>query len=131
MKRWLIEKLGGYATVEDALNSAENKHEILTKAVAHLFNAVTEEDIFRKDRTTYTYKGKPLMASQLSVLENQAKDFTESELFKMLDLELQYQANRKMYFDSRGNDDLIAGKLILWNWDVVKTKLKNLSNSRH
>lgn len=129
MKKLLIEKLGGYTTVEDALNSIESeeeKHKLLTKAVVKHFNTITEDDIFRKDGVNYTYKGKPLMDAQVESLRNQAKSLLESELFKMLELELQYQANLKMYRDSKDIIDLISGKLILWTWKVIKSRLHNI-----
>ena len=37
-------------------------------------------------------------------------------------------SNKKMFIDSRSEMDMIAGKLVMWIWDVIKSKLKNMSN---
>lgn len=87
---------------------------------------VTEEDVFKKDGVRYTYKGKPILEAQVISMRNQAKGFLESELFKMLNLELKHQANLKMYTFSRNEMDVISGKLMLYSWDVIKSKLHNL-----
>ena len=124
MKSKFFKILGGYATLEDAVEA--NGHEALTKAVAHHFKLVTVEDILRRTEKGYTYKGKPLMDAQVKSLRSQAEGLVKSELFKVLELELQYQANQKMFTHSQNEMDMIAGKVVLWTWDVIKTKLHNI-----
>jgi len=129
VKKWFFNKLGVFATVEDALNSIESeeeKHKILTQAVANLYNTITEDDIFRKDGASYTYKGKPLMDAQVRSMRNQAEGFRESELFKMLDLELKHQANQIMFIKSKNEMDMVSGKLVLFTWNVIKSKINNI-----
>ena len=104
----------------------EDKHKILTKAVAHLFNTITEDDILKRQGAEYTFKGKPLMDAQIQSLRSQSEGWMESHLFEIIDYELKYQANRKMYLDSKNEMDMIAGKLIVYTWDIIKSKLKKL-----
>lgn len=129
MRSFLIKKLGGYVTAQDALDDIDDTHEkhaILTQAVAHLFNTVTEDDILRRTPKGYTFQGRDLLDAEVQSLRAQADSFLQSTLFRTLDKELLYQANRKMYLTSKSDTDLIAGKLIVWTWDVIKSKLHNL-----
>jgi len=129
LKNWIVKRLGGYTTVEDALMSAEtleDKHKVLTKAVAHHFILITKDDIIKKQGNEYTFKGKPLLDAQVQSLRSQAEGWLESTLFEVVDYELKHQAYKKIFENAENEMDVIAGKLILWNWDVVKSKLKNL-----
>ena len=125
----LIVLLGGFATVDqaiDSIKSEEEKHKILTRAVAKHFNTITKEDLFRKnDKGQYTFKGKPLMKEQVEYFKTQSKDFLESHLFKVLDAEVHYQATIKTFFNAKDEKDVREGKLIEWTWDIIKSKLNN------
>ncbi len=126
MKNWLIEKLGGFATVEDAINSSSKREWYLTQAVAKHFNTITKEDLFRKNsKGQYTFKGKPLMQAQVEALKSQAEGFLESKLYEMLDAEVHYQATLKTFYGAATPEDIKEGKLIEWTWDIISTKLRH------
>ena len=105
----------------------KERHEVLTEAVKKLFNTIQEEDILRlNERGKHTYMGRELMEEELTALKNEAEALKNSQLFKILDKEVRYQANYKMFADSQSTEDVISAKLIMWTWDVIKSKLNKL-----
>lgn len=127
IKKIIIRKLGGIATTEEYISSVEDKHAVLTEAVLHLFNTIGKDDILRQIEGIWHFEGKPLTKEQVNILKNQAETHEGSMLHKVLIAEQQYQANRRMFIDSKTQDDMIAGKLILFHTDIVKTTLKRIA----
>ncbi len=125
MRNYIIHKLGGYATLEEAVEA--NSHDALSKVVAEHFNTITEEDILTlNENGQYTLEGKPLMDAQVQALRGYAKDFRQSLLFKVLDKEVKYQLNKRTFVKSAKETDMIAGKLGYWLWKVIREKLETL-----
>ena len=125
MKNYIIHKLGGFVTLEEAVEA--NSHDALTKVVAKYFNTITEEDVLRvNEHGQYTLEGKPLMDAQVQSLRAYATDFRKSMLFKVLDRDIKYQLNKKTFVQSAKETDLIAGKLGYWLWKVIREKLEKL-----
>ncbi len=132
MKKWVISKLGGFSTTEDFITKVNDlnysdKHKILTRAVKKSFTTVSEDDILKViTDTKWLYGGRELSETEVASLKEQADSFRNSHLFQILEKDLRYQANRKMFIESRNTEDLVAGKLLLYLWDVVKTRLKKI-----
>jgi len=134
MKKWLIEKLGGfteqgYLTIADAINDIENsedKHKILTLAVKKLYNTISKDDILTDKNGTWYFKEKPVNDDIRRLLIAEADNFRNSKLWSILQNDIKYQSNKKMYVDSQSVDDLIAGKLWLLTLDTFKTRLNSL-----
>lgn len=125
LKETIIRKLGGFPDLESAVEA--HSHEALTKVVAEHFNTITEDDILSVGADGfYTLEGKPLGDAQTQALKGYAKDFRQSLLYKVLDREMKYQLNTRMFARSAGETDLIAGKLGIWMWKVIKEKLEKL-----
>ncbi len=132
MKDWLIRLLGGYPTIYDAIydiDDKEDKHEILTEAVKHLFNTISVEDILREDITTkqWYFKDKGLSDAKKKSLIAEATSFLNSGLWKMLKADVLYQANKKIFILSRNDLDLIMGKSWTLVFDCITTRLKSMS----
>ncbi len=125
-----IRLLGGFATVDEAIDSIqseEEKHKILTRAVAKLYNTIDEDDVLKKDsKGQYTFKDKPLMPEQMESLRIQAKSLLSSFLFKVLDGELHYRASHKMFYEAKSVRDIIDAKQIEYVWDIIKNRLNKL-----
>ncbi|SRR4030066_813195 len=130
MKNKLIKLLGGYTDIEDFLKdkTVENKRKILTLAVKRLFNTIDSDDILQVKEGVWIFEGRPLTKDEVDIIKNSAKSFTEGLLFKILDKELRYQANRKMFIESQNEMDLISGKILLYYIDIIKTRLKRIDN---
>lgn len=131
LKVRIIRWLGGYVTVDEAISSIwdkDEKNKILTQAVRRLFNTIGAEDILRANITgEWMHKGKILPDSQKNLLMAEAKNFTESLLWSILQDDVKYQANRKMYLTGKTEMDLVAGKLWTFTLDAMKTRLQSMN----
>jgi hypothetical protein len=134
MRKWLIKKLGGfteqgYLTIDDCLNDIENsedKHKILTLAVKKLYNTISKDDILTDKNGVWYFKDKAIDGSIKNLLIAEADAFRNSKLWSILQNDIKYQSNKRMYTDSLSVDDLIAGKLWLLTLDTFKTRLNSL-----
>lgn len=128
IKTWCIRQLGGYATIEEALEAAPQK--TLNKAVARLFCYVTKDDILTISGTRVFYKNNELTEGEVKALCEEAMYFSKTHLFKMLQEEMKYQATKKMYLESQTIHDLTWGKLLLYTSDILKSKINDLIKLR-
>lgn len=128
VKQWIIHKLGGYASIEEALEAAPQ--ETLNKAVAKLFCFVSKDDILRKEGVEFMYKGRPLTQEEVKQLVNEAKYMRKLRLWEVIKKELYYHGSKKMYFDSQSINDVTWAKLLFFVTDVIESKLKSLEKLR-
>lgn len=128
----LIEVLGGYPTLEAALDEirakdGQERRDVLTMAVKRLFNTVGPDDILKiHNETQWTHAGRPLRLEEITLLRAEAEQFMRSRLYKILQDEVRYLANKKMFIDSREVIDIVAGKLLLYYVDIVNTRIKRM-----
>lgn len=131
----VIRWLGGYASVDEAIDAIRDnpdgaeRRRILTLAVRRLYNAVGSEDILKQDMASgqWTYMGKPISKEETGVLIEQARNLLDSRLWKVLQTDLKYQANKRMFTDSVDLVDMVAGKLLIYYIDIIHTRLKKLA----
>jgi hypothetical protein len=134
MRKWLITKLGGfteqgYLTIDEAIDDIENsedKHKILTLAVSKLYNTISKDDILTEVNGVWFSKNKSINGDIRRLLIAEAENFSKSKLWSVLQDDIKYQSNRKMYVNSLNVDDMIAGKLWLLTLDTLKTRLNSL-----
>lgn len=102
---------------------------MLTHAVKRLYNSVGADDILKTDKTSgqWTYMGKPISKEETAVLVEQAKWLLDTRLWKVLQSDIKYQANKRMFIESQDVHDLTAGKLLLYYTDIIHTRLKKLA----
>lgn len=130
MKKWLIIKLGGYPDIDSLLkvvDKHEDKNKILTEAVKHLFNTIGLGDILHEEGKSWVYGNKQLPESQQKLLVAEAKSFLSMRLWRVLQDDIKYQLNNRMFIRSEGEMDLIAGKIGLFILDALKTRLNSLT----
>lgn len=132
LKRQLIVKLGGYTEAEsaiDAVTDPKEKRRLLTLAVMKCFNTIGPDDILhaRQADRKWMLEGKPMSDDQKSRLIAEAGAFERSFLWKALQADAKYQANRSTYLKAEGGDDLIAGKMFHYTLDTFKTRIKSLA----
>ncbi len=131
MRRQLIEKLGGFPDVNAALDSikdSKDKYAILTTAVKRLFNTVGPEDILKENSSgQMMYEGKIMTVGEKVLIMAEAKQLIESRLWKILQDDIKYQANRKMFILAENEMQLAAGKFWLYTLDAIKTRLSSLT----
>lgn len=134
LRLWIIEKLGGHVDgfrdLDEAIqyirdtNDIYRKRELLTLAVKRLFNTIGPDDILKKMGNSWSFQGRAIPHEKIVLLKAEAELFIKSDLYMMLSNELKYLSNKKMYFDSVGDIDIIAGKLLVYYVDIVKTFLE-------
>ena len=131
-RTWLIKRLG--LTADDFVfvqhfdsKDSKFKHRILTEAVKKLFNTIGPDDILGVNEDgSWRFEGRDLLQVEVKELQEAGKQFSKSKLWKVLETELKYQANKKMFMESQSDMDLVAGKLLLFLTDVIKTRLKRM-----
>lgn len=134
LRKLFIYKLGGFVTIDDAIASITamnltDRHLILTHAVKRLYNTISADDILKEVAGgTWMLEGKAMSDAQKKQLIAEARNFIDSSLWKLLQKDIKYQANRKMYLLGKTDIDLIAGKLWLYTLDAIKTRLTSMSN---
>jgi len=124
MRKWLLQKL------ILSLGSKE-KHEVLTFAVKRLYNTIGAEDILREDVSgQWLLEGKVMSEATKKLLVSETIQFEQSALWKILQKDVRYQANRKMFLLGRSEIDLISGKLWLYNLDAMKTRIESICKGK-
>lgn len=138
MRHWLIKKLGGFTdgfrTVDEAIEHIQNtddiasKHKILTLAVKKLFNTISADDILKQTPDgSWTFEGKPLARVEVNALQAEAKHMAQSRMWKVLEKDMQYLANKTIFMNSKTETDIIAGKLVLFLNKERNERVKKMS----
>lgn len=134
MRAWIIRRLGGYASIDDALEAIKKnpdgaeRRKVLTMAVKRLYNTIGPDDILRRDPASgqFLFMGQPLAKEEMGIIIEQAKAFKESRLWKVLQADLKYNANKRLYMESVDIMGIEAGKLFTYCIDVFNTRLRGL-----
>lgn len=134
LKKRIINSLGGFADLDEAVLymskiDAKEKHKVLTVYVKKLFNTIGADDILKIDSTgQWMFMGKQLPEARVRNLVSQAKHFANSELWDILQSDIKYQANKKMFVLAENELHLATGKLWLYTLDVIRTRLNSIAN---
>lgn len=127
----LIEFLGGYVDAESAINATENYEErrkMLTYAVKRHFNTIGPEDILREnDLKQWLWAGKQLNEAQKKMIVAEMTAFMQSTSWEIIQSDLKYQANRKMYLLAENEAQITFGKMWQYVVDCINTRLKRIA----
>lgn len=94
----------------------------------HLLRAITEEDVLRRDNNgIMRARGRKLSNEMVSQLQVEAEYIQNSITFKLLMDDMEYLANQTMFAKSQTFDDMLFGKAMLYNIDILKKKIKTLA----
>lgn len=107
--------------------SDSDKHQILTMAVKDMFNTVGYDDILQEKNGKWIFSGKEIPEGIKTAISSEAGHMLDSKLWKIIENDIKYQANLRMYDKAQTETDLIAGKLWLYTFDVIKTRLRSLT----
>lgn len=121
--------LGGYPDIQSAIgaiDTSEDRNLLLSLALKKVYNVTSSDDILRRDGVKTYFKDRILTKIEIDTLKAETEAFQNSLLYKVLDAECRYQANKKIALESSTIAQLESGKLMLYIWDIVKTKLKNI-----
>lgn len=122
---WLIKRLGGYPDIQSAIaaiRKEKDKDRILAAATARLFNTVSVYDILRQENGKWFFGDKVLTNEQYVILQEQARSFQKTLLFRVLDIDLKYQTNKRMRA-ALTMQDLQIAKVIEYVFDIIRTRL--------
>jgi hypothetical protein len=127
-----IRQLGGFATIEDAIEAIRRKdlvekREILTLAVRRLFNTIGADDILKPTDGRWTFAGKVMEKGMQDLVMAEAAQFENSTLFRILEKDILYQVNKKMFIGSENIDHVITAKFWLYTFDAIRTRLRSLA----
>lgn len=118
LRFWFIHILGGY--------TPEDKHEVLTKAVAQMYSTISKDDILQKTADGWMFEGKLMSNARIGDLQSHVQHLEESNLWKVLKADIKYHANKAMFLKSKNIEDLVAGKALLYCLDIIDTRLKEI-----
>lgn len=121
LKKWIVEKLGGYYP-------PTNKHDILTALVSKHFSTISTDELLTYDNGLWYIEGRPLTENEVRMIKSEAQVIQKMFIWDCLLKEVKYQAYKKGYLEAKNEMDLIGGKMMIYNLDIIKTKLKNLSS---
>jgi hypothetical protein len=132
-RQWLIEKLGGYATIDDAIDAlrhtpVKDRHPILTLAVKKLFNTIGADDILQSaPGKQWLFEGRTLASGQIDQIMAEAQMLSKSLLWRVLEKDILYQVNKKMFLQADNEMHVITAKFWLYTFDTFRTRLKSLA----
>lgn len=109
MRKWLLKLILG-------------KRYTLNKAVAELYNTISADDIL----DSWTVGGKVLSGQEIQMIKSEAEYLLKSRLWRVLQADIKYKANKAMYEKAKSELDITAGKLWVWTLDAINTKLKDI-----
>lgn len=106
------------------------KRWVLQEGVKDLFNTLGKNDILEEKDGKWIISGKEVTDAEKKTLIAEAQSFTRMRLWKVLQADVKYKANKLMYEQSKSEMDLIAGKLWLYTLDCFRTRLESLDKGK-
>ena len=96
--------------------------------VRHLFRLPTEEEILRIDQQTGAIylNGTELDEPQKKELMNSAKALADLPAYSFLTRALIRHAGKRLYYESRTEDDIVAAKMMLYTVDLMEKMRDNI-----
>lgn len=109
----------------------EERVKLLTYAVKRLFNTIGPDDILKENEYgQWLIAGKPINETEKNLLIAEAQQLLKSKLWGVLQADVKYQANKKMFLLAKNEEQLTAGKMFLYAFDCLNTRLKSLKNEK-
>jgi len=93
-----------------------------------LLRSIRAEDVLRRGKDgIIRARGKKLSNEMVDQLQNEAEYIKNSITFQLLMDDMEYLAHQTMFEKSTSFDDMLFGKAMLYNIDVLKKKIDNLA----
>lgn len=115
--------------IDEFINNLDKvgRVKVLTYAVKKLFNTIDQDDILKENEFgQWQIEGKPINDTTKSLLIAEAKGLLKSKLWEVLQNDIKYQANKKMFLLAQNEEQLTAGKMFLYALDCINTRLKSM-----
>ena len=106
------------------------KNAIRNWLLRHLLNAVLPEDVVTTDKRGAVYLNGSILSEQekKNILE-EIKFIETTRIWKIYTESLKEQAQRRIFDNAKTIDDIFAGKMMLYNIDVI-LKINNIFKER-
>lgn len=75
-------------------------------------------------------KGRELSYEEVQALAMEANALSQSRALKLILADLEYLANQTMFEKSKTFDDMLFGKAMLYNIDILRKKITNLESMK-
>lgn len=108
----------------------EKKVKVLTDTVKHLFNTIGPDDILREEDGAWFFQDRSLTDPEKQLLIGEAKLLMGMKLWKILQMDVLHQANKKMFTESIDLFDLTIGKGWLYVLDCFRTRLESICKGK-
>jgi len=97
--------------------------------VRNLFKGLTEEDILQTTKTNgIIYKGSVLDRESKELIASQAKIIDDMFLWQILNDEMTFRAQEKMFSESESFEGMLFGKVMLYIIETQRNRIKHLKN---
>ena len=105
------------------------KRKWLNKITRKLFNTITANDVLVYNKTTKTFLigDREITHKHMLQFKKDAEIMKELPLWELLSNDLKHIANKQMFEKSTCDDDMIFGKAMLYNLDIIEKKINNLA----
>jgi hypothetical protein len=106
------------------------KQRIKNWLLSELLCAQVVEDIITQDKQKNIYiGGEKITQQELKVIQEEIKFVKETRLWSIINETIKADAQRKMFVSAKTTDDLFAGKMMLYNLDLINKCISVLTNS--
>jgi len=100
---------------------------IVNYLTKNLLVALSEEDILQITSEGYLLGKRKLSPEELEQLRAEANEIKDSYLWKLMKKEIEYHSFLRMAHKAQTEKDLIFGKAMFYNIDILQKFLNNLS----
>jgi hypothetical protein len=105
----------------------KGKLPLSTFITSHLFNGITEEDLWREKINGVMVDGNLIKKEDFRMVSKEAENFIDGALWRQTKKYLQLSANNRMFNKATTAEELIFGKAMLYNLSLVEEFLKKIS----
>jgi hypothetical protein len=108
------------------------KRKLITYLTSHLLSVVEEKYVITQvnvegGRGYYLLNGEKIPVAYLAKLKQEASILKETELWKIFDNTLRSHAHKMIFVKSETYEDVVSGKLMLYNLDIQKKIVDTLA----
>jgi len=104
---------------------------LLTYAVKKMFNTIGTDDILKENEFgQWSIEGKPINDTMKNLLIAEAQQLLKSKLWEVLQNDIRFNANKKMFLLAQNEEQLTAGKMFLYALDCINTRLNSIKNEK-
>ncbi|MEK7124143.1 MAG: hypothetical protein AAB877_00440 [Patescibacteria group bacterium] len=109
----------------------QNEQEVLQRHLSkfiagEVFHTITEDDILKEANGVLYHKGQPLAPGVAEIIMKEARAFSQTGLFQILQDEMRYHAKSK-HNEAKTEYDLALSNILSYFVDLFKAKVKKLA----